>query len=103
MFYFCPVSWGIFRGLQVWSPEESSQKPGKTLKNIKAVLERCGSAIDKIAKCTVYLVDPSDKPIFDDAYRTFFNTNFPARTTVIVKSLALNARVEIECIAAVGK
>lgn len=71
----------------------------QSLNNIKSILERLDVGVSKIAKCTVYLVDAEDRPIFSDVYSAFFENHYPSRTTVIVKELALNARIEIECIA----
>ena len=74
----------------------------QTLANIKSVLEAQGAEISDIASCTVYLVDTADRPVFGKIYRDFFKENYPARTTVFVKSLALNARIEITCLASVS-
>ena len=75
----------------------------QTLANIRSVLEAQGAAVDDIASCTVYLVDKKDRPTFGKIYREFFKENYPARTTVFVKSLALDARIEITCLAALSK
>lgn len=73
----------------------------QTLENIKASLERVGSSMDRVAKCTVFLADMAEWPAMNEVYRTFFS-NPPARSAVAVSGLALDARVEIECIAAAG-
>ena len=70
----------------------------QTLENIKATLERLGSGMDRVAKCTVFLADMAEWPAMNEVYRTFF-THPPARSAVAVSGLALDARVEIECIA----
>ena len=72
----------------------------QSLNNIKSILEQLGSSVDEIAKCTVYPVDAADRPVFSNVYREFFKGHYPARTTVTVKGLALDARIEIECVAA---
>lgn len=71
----------------------------QSLDNIKTILDRLGSSVTKIAKCTVYLVDAADRAEFGKVYRAYFDSPYPARTTVTVQGLALGARVEIECIA----
>lgn len=72
----------------------------QTLENIKTTLERYGSSMDQVAKCTVFLIDFAEWGAMNRVYREYF-TNPPARSAVGVSGLALNARVEIECIAAV--
>lgn len=70
----------------------------QTLDNIKAVAEHFGSSMDKIVKCTVFLADIAEWGAMNEVYKTYFK-NPPARSALGVSGLALNARVEIECIA----
>ena len=74
----------------------------QTLENIRAVLERHGSSLARVAKCTVFLADMAEWPAMNEVYRTFFPEALPARSALGASGLALGARVEIECIAAVG-
>jgi len=54
-----------------------------------------------VAKCTVFLTDAANFQGMNKAYREFFPTDPPARSTVAVAALVLpNALLEIECIAA---
>jgi len=73
----------------------------QTMENIKAVVEQFGSSMDRIVKCTVFLADMSEWPAMNEVYRTFFE-NPPARSAFGANGLALDARVEIECIAVAG-
>jgi 2-iminobutanoate/2-iminopropanoate deaminase len=70
----------------------------QTLDNIKATLERIGSSMEMVVKCTVFLADMSEWPAMNEVYRTYFK-NPPARSALGASGLALDARVEIECIA----
>ncbi len=72
----------------------------QTLENIKATLEMFGSSMDKVVKCTVFLADISEWGAMNEVYKTFFE-NPPARSALGVNGLALGARTEIECIAAI--
>lgn len=55
-----------------------------------------------LVKCTVFLADMAEWPTFNDVYATYFDGGpFPARSAFGVNGLALNARLEIECVAAV--
>ena len=72
----------------------------QTLENIKAVLERNGLGMDRVVKCTVFLADIAEWGAMNEVYRTYFPTTKPARSAVGNTGLVRNARVEIECIAA---
>jgi reactive intermediate/imine deaminase len=75
----------------------------QTLENIKEILERNGSSLNHIFKCTVFLADINEWPKMNEVYRTYFPKSPPARSAMAASGLALNARVEIECIAIVGQ
>ena len=71
----------------------------QTLVNIKRVLESNGASLSDVVKCTVFLADIAEWPAFNTIYREFFSKPFPARSALAASGLALNARVEVECIA----
>jgi reactive intermediate/imine deaminase len=73
----------------------------QTLENIKATLERNGSDLDHVVKCTVFMADIQEWPRMNEVYKKYFLKHFPARSAVAGSGLALGARVEIECIAVV--
>jgi len=73
----------------------------QTLENIKATLERNGSDLDHVIKCTVFMADIQEWPKMNEVYKKYFLKHFPARSAVAGSGLALGARVEIECIAVV--
>jgi 2-iminobutanoate/2-iminopropanoate deaminase len=76
----------------------------QAMENIKNVLEKYNSSLNKIAKCTIMLADMSDWSIMNDVYESYFpNGQYPARSSFGTTGLAFNARVEIECIATVSK
>ena len=72
----------------------------QAMENIRTSLAAHGYGLDDLVKCTVMLADMSDWPAFNDIYKTYFKTHFPARSALGTNGLALGARVEIECIAA---
>jgi len=74
----------------------------QTLENIKAVLSYAGSSLERVVRCTVYLVDMRDYAKMNAVYASYFPKDPPARSTVATNGLALGARVEIECTATVG-
>jgi len=74
----------------------------QALNNIKSTLEKYGSSMDRVAKCTVFLADfQKDYNDFNEIYVTYFRARKPARSAFGATNLALGARLEIECIAAV--
>jgi reactive intermediate/imine deaminase len=74
----------------------------QTMENIKETLETFGSSLDKVVKCTVFLADMAEWGAMNEVYRTYFD-NPPARSALGASGLALEARVEIECIAVTGE
>jgi 2-iminobutanoate/2-iminopropanoate deaminase len=75
----------------------------QTMENIKTSLEAHGYAMSDLVKCTAMLTDISEWRAFNEVYRTFFTGRYPARSALGTNGLALGARVEVECIAAVSR
>jgi 2-iminobutanoate/2-iminopropanoate deaminase len=67
--------------------------------NLKNVLEAAGSSLDHVLKATCFLQDLNDFAEFNEVYATVFTNNKPARSTVEVARLPLDANVEVELIA----
>lgn len=74
----------------------------QTLTNIKTSLNKYGYLMSDVVKCTVMLTDINDFKAFNKIYTTYFTPPYPARSAFAVKELALNSKVEVECIAAVN-
>lgn len=75
----------------------------QTLDNIKAVLTYAGSSLERVVKCTVFLANIRDYDQMNGVYATYFPKDPPARSTVAGSGLVLGAKVEIECLATVGR
>ena len=73
----------------------------QALENIKASLEKYGSSLREVVKCTVFMADIDEWSAFNKVYIGYFASNPPARSALGTSGLALNARVEIECMATV--
>jgi 2-iminobutanoate/2-iminopropanoate deaminase len=72
----------------------------QTILNIKAVLAEKNLTLDNIVKTTVFLADMNDFTKMNKVYAEFFDENkAPARSTVEVARLPLDADVEIEIMA----
>ncbi|CAN5116462.1 RidA family protein [soil metagenome] len=74
----------------------------QTLANMKAILERHGSSLDRVVKCTVMMADMSEWASMNAVYVEHFKLHLPARSAFGASSLALGGRVEIECIATIA-
>jgi reactive intermediate/imine deaminase len=74
----------------------------QALRNVQGILERSGSSLERVVKCTVFLADIAEWPDFNAVYVTFFPTRPPARSALAASGLAAGARVEVECIAMAG-
>ncbi len=71
----------------------------QALKNLKAVIEAGGSALQHVVKTTVFLRDINDFARMNAVYGEFFTENPPARSAVQVAALPRNGAVEIEAVA----
>jgi 2-iminobutanoate/2-iminopropanoate deaminase len=74
----------------------------QTLENIKASLEKHGSSLGEVVKCTVFLADIAEWAAMNEVYVEYFPVDPPARSALGSSGLALGARVEIECLATVA-
>ena len=73
----------------------------QAMENIRAVVERNGSSMDRVVKCLVMLADMSEWSAMNQVYVTFFPRHLPARSALGASGLALGARVEIDCLATI--
>jgi 2-iminobutanoate/2-iminopropanoate deaminase len=80
---------------------EIAAQTQRVLENLKAVLESCGSSLDRVVKTTVYLTDMREFARMNEVYARYFPANPPARATVEAARLPRDVRVEIDCIAVV--
>ncbi len=74
----------------------------RVLENLRAILEACGSSLERVVKTTVYLADLDDFPRMNEVYARYFPSAPPARATVEASRLPRGARVEIEAVAEAG-
>lgn len=82
-----------------WLGGDIKQQTERTLENIKIILERSGSSLEKVVKVTVFL---RRKELFQDmneVYSKYFARDQPARTTVVTDLLLDDMLIEIEAAA----
>ncbi|HEY7912322.1 MAG TPA: RidA family protein [Blastocatellia bacterium] len=75
------------------------QQTERVMSNLKAVLEAAGSSFERVVKTTVYLSDLGDFAEMNETYGRFFGEAPPARSTVEVRRLPRDVRIEIDVIA----
>jgi 2-iminobutanoate/2-iminopropanoate deaminase len=73
----------------------------RALENLAAVLEAAGAGLHSVLKTTVYLADLNDYAAMNAIYAELFGETRPARAAVEVARLPRDARVEIDCVAAI--
>ncbi len=72
----------------------------QVLANLNTVLSSRGLGLADVVKTTVFLKNFADFGRMNAVYAAVFGEHQPARTTVEVSRLPLDALVEIECVAA---
>lgn len=78
------------------------EQTAQCFRNLFAVLAECGLTPDDVVSCSVFLTDMNEFSAMNAVYERQFSKPFPARTTIGVAALPLNARVEISLIASRG-
>lgn len=83
-------------------PQGIASQTRQTLENIGATLTTIDANYKDIVRCQVFLDDIEDFSAMNEVYRTYFPKHPPARTTVAVDKIVLDAKIEIECTAVRG-
>jgi 2-iminobutanoate/2-iminopropanoate deaminase len=71
----------------------------KVMENVVAILTEAGMDTTHVVKSTIFCVNLGDFAAINEVYGSFFSGNYPARETVQVVKLPLNANVEISVVA----
>jgi len=80
--------------------EDVRAQAEQVMANLGAVLAAAGSGFERVVKCNVYLARMSDFAVVNEVYGQHFpEGSAPARATVAVATLPLNALVEVDCLA----
>ncbi len=76
-----------------------SAQTDRVLQNLAAILQKSGSGLEKVLRCTVFLKNMSDFAAMNEVYGRYFKDAPPARSTVEVARLPKDVLVEIDVIA----
>ncbi|MGO2083837.1 Rid family hydrolase [Vagococcus sp.] len=71
-------------------------------KNIKAIVNSIDHTMNDIIRITVFVKDIQEVESVDEVYQTYFSTYLPARTTVAVADLPMDALVQVEALVSNG-
>lgn len=67
--------------------------------NIAAMLDEAGSSLKKVVKVGIYIANLDDFPVMNSVYSTYFPSDPPARTTLVVRQFPAGVNIEIDVIA----
>jgi 2-iminobutanoate/2-iminopropanoate deaminase len=93
---------GLAPGETTLEQKDIEAQTRQVLENVKAILERAGSGLDRLLKTTVFLTDLADFALMNAVYSEYVGEQPPARATVQVAALPSGALVEIEAVALVA-
>ncbi len=94
---------GVRPGERELVPGGIEAETAQALDNIRAILERNGSSLGRVVKCTAFLADMSEWARMNAVYRRYFPNALPARSAFGAAGLAFGARIELECVASLGR
>lgn len=69
------------------------------LANVQAILEACGSGVDKLVQVRVYVDDIANWPRFNEVYNAWAGAARPSRAVVPTAPLHYGFKVEVEAVA----
>lgn len=76
-----------------------SRQTEQIFRNAEALLQAAGMTLSNVVRVGVYLADMRDFQAVNMVYVRYFESPYPARTTVAVAALPLGAAIEMEMIA----
>ena len=71
----------------------------QVLRNIKALLAEASMTLENVVKCTIFMTDLNEFQKMNAVYAGYFEGVAPARETVEISRLPMDAMIEISCIA----
>ena len=109
------------QGNMVWVTAQAGREPSngelvlggmegqmdQAISNLEAILEECGSSLDRVIRTQIMYTDPADVDAMDAVYTRRFSAPLPVRTSWGVSFLAAEpgtelVRVQIDCVAEAG-
>jgi len=72
----------------------------RVFENLKAVCNAAGGSFDQVVRVGIYLTDLANFATVNGVMKEYFREPFPARSTIGVASLPMQAQVEVDMILA---
>jgi len=88
---------GLIPGTAKLAPGGIEAEAHQVMQNIRSVLERHGSSLEEVVKCTVIMADIDEWAAFNAVYVSYFPGPKPARSAFAASGIGFNGRVEVEC------
>ncbi|KAF4974461.1 hypothetical protein FZEAL_8632 [Fusarium zealandicum] len=73
------------------------------IRNLGAILDEAGSSLNDVVEVNIFLSDLKFYGKMNEVYSKYWGDVKPARTCVAVKTLPMNADIEIKCVGVVTK
>ncbi|KAH7263647.1 Endoribonuclease L-PSP/chorismate mutase-like protein [Fusarium tricinctum] len=73
------------------------------ISNLGAILDEAGSSLNDVVEVNIFLSDMKYYAKMNEVYAEYWGDLKPARTCVAVKTLPMNADIEIKCVGVVTK
>ena len=70
----------------------------RVFENLKAVCSAAGASFDQVIRVGIYLTDLGNFAAVNAVMKEYFREPFPARSTIGVAALPLNANVEVDMV-----
>lgn len=93
----------VYPAGKVGSGEDVGTQVKSAMDGLGAVLKAGGRDFSDVVEAKIYLTDIRDYAKMNEAYRSYFKADAPARTCVAVSKLVGTAKVEITLVATAGK
>lgn len=78
------------------------QQARQVLANVQAILQACGSGVDRLVQVRVYVDDIANWPKFNEVYNAWAGSAKPARAVVPTGPLHYGFKVEVEAVGLVA-
>jgi 2-iminobutanoate/2-iminopropanoate deaminase len=87
-------------------PGDMEGQLNQAIDNLAAILDECGSSLDRVVRTQIMYTDAADEDVIDAVYARRFHAPLPVRTTWGVRFLAAEpghevVRVQIDCVAGI--
>jgi 2-iminobutanoate/2-iminopropanoate deaminase len=76
-----------------------AEQAKQVLANVEAILEACGSGVDRLVQVRVYVDDLAHWPEFNTIYAAWIGEHRPSRAVVPTGPLHYGFKIEIEAVA----